>query len=131
MSESSTLSVGPLSEVILYVADMAAQVAFYRDMLGLKIRFPSNLEDYNDQFWVVFETGACALALHGGGENDFGKDAPKVVFDIEDPESARKTLKSLGVPVSEIHSPAPGVQVLEAKDPEGNLFSLESRADSA
>jgi catechol 2,3-dioxygenase-like lactoylglutathione lyase family enzyme len=42
---------------IKYVADMNKAVAFYRDKLGLKVRFES-------PGWSEFETGATTLALH-------------------------------------------------------------------
>jgi catechol 2,3-dioxygenase-like lactoylglutathione lyase family enzyme len=45
---------GPLIEVILYVADMDAQVCFYRDTLGLPIANPQGLADYGEQMWVTF-----------------------------------------------------------------------------
>ena len=118
---------GSLCEIILYVSDMNAQVAFYRDTLGLSVSYPSGLDNYSDQFWVTFKTGSCVLALHGGGEKKLGKDAPKFVFHSSQIEAARQHLQKHGVPVSEIDSPAPGVQVFDAKDPEGNLFSVEDR----
>ncbi|MDF1739451.1 MAG: VOC family protein [Verrucomicrobiales bacterium] len=126
MSTASSL-IGSLSEIILYASDMNAQVAFYRDTLGLSVSYPAGLDDYSDQFWVTFETGACVLALHGGGEKEMGKDAPKFVFHSDQIEAARKHLQKQKVPVSEIDSPAPGVQVFDARDPEGNLFSVEAR----
>ena len=32
-----------LSEIIIYVSDMAAQVGFYRDVLGFSIVYPRDL----------------------------------------------------------------------------------------
>ncbi len=127
MNGSPTIQIGPITELILYVADMDAQVRFYRDVLGLKVRFPGDLDDYSGEFWVTFETGACVLALHGGGEKDFGKDAPKFVFETDRIAESRQALRTAKIPVSEIQSPAPGVEVFDGKDPEGNLFSVESR----
>lgn len=127
MSELPPVNLGPLDELILYVQDMDAQVRFYRDTLGLDIAYPAGLDSYADQFWVTFQTGACTLALHGGGEKEFGKDAPKFVFTTADVKGARTALQARGIPVSEIQSPAPGVEVFDAKDPEGNYFSVEHR----
>ncbi|MCB1554329.1 MAG: VOC family protein [Xanthomonadales bacterium] len=42
---------------IRYVADMDAAVAFYRDRLGLPLR-------YATPHWSEFDTGATTLALH-------------------------------------------------------------------
>ncbi len=126
MSDAA-LSLGPLNEIILYVSDMDAQVRFYRDALGLKVSYPSGVENYSDQFWVTFDTGACTLALHAGGEKRLGEDAPKFVFEVADVSAAREKCRELAIPVSEIRSPAPGVTVLDARDPEGNHFSMEAR----
>jgi lactoylglutathione lyase len=46
---------------ITFVADMNAAVRFYRDTLGLPMRFQS-------PGWTEFETGTTTLALHPGSE---------------------------------------------------------------
>src|SRR5690348_8743558 len=56
-----------LMEVILQVKDMNVEVAFYRDMLGLRVTYPEGAVDYSKEGWVTFETGRCVLALHDGG----------------------------------------------------------------
>ncbi|MDB4637268.1 hypothetical protein OAK47_00485 [Planctomycetaceae bacterium] len=75
---------------------------------------------------MVFKTGQCSLALHGGGEKRIGEDAPKFVFKVEEIEPTRQYLLDAGVEMSEIHSPAPGIKVCDTRDPEGNVFSIES-----
>ena len=119
--------IGELMEVILYVEDMAAQVSFYRDVLGLSVREPRDAVDYGKVYWAELETGTCTLALHGGGQRRFGLDAPKVVFRTADVEATRNELLKQGVPMGETRTPAPGVQVCDGQDPEGNRFSIESR----
>jgi lactoylglutathione lyase len=52
--------------VMVNVSDMGRSVAFYRDILGLRLKFES-------PGWSEFETGTTTLALHGatraaGGE---------------------------------------------------------------
>lgn len=114
-----------LHEVILYVDDMAKAVAFYRDALGLRVAYPM-CEDYSQEFWVVFETGACKLCLHGGGERRQGHDAPKIVFQVEEINAARAWLTARGVELSEVRTPSPGVFVCDGTDPFGNRFSIEA-----
>jgi lactoylglutathione lyase len=46
-----------LSYAIQYVADMDRAVRFYRDVLGLRLRFESS-------GWSEFSTGETSLALH-------------------------------------------------------------------
>jgi predicted enzyme related to lactoylglutathione lyase len=116
-----------LSEIIIYVQDMDAQVEFYRDVLKLPIEYPAELKTYRDEQWVVFETGDCKLALHSGGKKKFGPDAPKFVFDVDDVKRTREFLSLKGVNVGKIRTPAPGIEVLDAEDPEGNQFSIEHR----
>lgn len=112
-------------EVILYVKDMQQQVTFYRDRLELPLLFPTGLADYSNAMWVVFDTGACKLALHGGGEHRLGQDTPMIVFGVEDIVVARATLLARGVQLQEIFSAAPGVRVCHGFDPEGNPIALE------
>ena len=45
--------------VMVNVSDMGLSVAFYRDTLGLRLKFES-------PGWSEFETGATTLALHLG-----------------------------------------------------------------
>ena len=119
--------VGRLMETILYVADMPGQVMFYRDRLGLGIKYPAGPADYSTEYWVEFETGGCTLVLHGGGQKRLGPDAPKVVFSVADIHAARAALVERGVTLSVVRSPAPGVLVADGQDPEGNQFSIESK----
>lgn len=118
------MPVGNLIEVILYVEDMAEAVAFYRDRLGLAVEFP-NCKDYSGEMWVVFDTGACRLCLHGGARGPRA-NAPKVVFGVPDIHAARRELTIRGVKLSEVQTPAPGVFVSNGTDPAGNPFSIES-----
>jgi catechol 2,3-dioxygenase-like lactoylglutathione lyase family enzyme len=46
-----------LTYAIKYVSDMDKAVAFYRDTLGLELKFAS-------PFWTEFSTGDTTLALH-------------------------------------------------------------------
>jgi len=120
--------IGELMEVILYVQDMGAQVSFYRDVLGLEVKEPGPVEDWAGVPWVELETGSCTLALHAGGQRRQGDDAPKIVFRVPDVKGARDALARRGVPMGAVRSPAPGVEVSDGVDPEGNRFSIESRS---
>ncbi len=45
--------------VIVFVADMTRSLAFYRDVIGLPLRFES-------PYWTEFATEGATLALHAG-----------------------------------------------------------------
>ena len=119
---------GPIIEIILFAQDMNRQVGFYRDVLGLDITYPAGLSDYSEEHWVTFNTGACTLCLHSGGQSRAGEDAPKFVFRVDEIFDARQTLIDRGVAVGDVRTVAPGVLVADARDPEGNAFSIETRA---
>ena len=104
-----------LVEVVVYTQDMARATAFYRDTLGLE-------PDFESPHWTTFRTGACTLALHAGSE------APDPTFLVDDLDAARDSLEAAGVDVTEIREPAAGLRVFDARDPDGNRFSIESRA---
>ena len=117
-----------LLEVILYVQDMEKMVWFYRDVLGLSVGFNIEGQTIQQLHWVTFDTGTCSLALHSGGTGHQGPDAPKIVFHVDDLQTARITLLALDVPMGQVRSPAPGVAVCDGRDPEDNAFSIESRS---
>ena len=57
-----------INYVIVFVADMKRSVAFYRDVLGLPLRFET-------PDWTEFSTGEATLALHAIG--DLPSEAPE------------------------------------------------------
>ncbi|MGH2607110.1 MAG: VOC family protein [Anaerolineales bacterium] len=121
--------VGPLIEIILYVEDMNREVHFYRDLLGLPVRYPARKADLSAEGWVTLGEGDCVLALHAGGKGRLGEDTPKIVFRVEDIHTARATLSDRGVALREIRRAAPGVWVCDGADPEGHPFSIEEHEE--
>jgi len=115
-----------LGAVIRCVKDMQVQVDFYAKTLGLPLVYHSADADFASEFWVPFNAGGCKLALHGGGAEELRKDAPKIVFFVKDLDAARSQLAAKGVTTGEIRSPAPGVHVIDFKDPEGKKISFET-----
>ncbi len=113
-----------LQQVILYVQDMPAQVAFYRDIPGLQVRDPQHI-DYASAQWIVLDAGSCELALHAGGKRDFGTDSPCLIFFCPEIQAAHAELTGRGVNLDAIFSPAPGIQIAHGRDPEGNRSSLK------
>jgi len=123
--EATMLTTG-LMEVILYVQEMNKQVAFYRDNFDLPVLYPSGLADYTEAVWVVLDTGACKLALHGGGQKRPGENTPVLVFGVADIHAARATLLARGVQLQDVFSAAPGVWVCHGVNAEGNPLAIEA-----
>jgi catechol 2,3-dioxygenase-like lactoylglutathione lyase family enzyme len=104
-----------LREVVVYTRDMKRAIAFYRDVLGLE-------PDFESPHWTTFRTGVCTFALHAGSE------APDPTFEVADAGAERDRLRAAGIEVTEIREPVAGLRVFDARDPDGNRFSIESRA---
>ena len=119
------MKIGNIKQIIIYVSDMDTQVKFYKKILGFDVIIPGNQDSYANEFWVQLNTGETSLCLHAGGNKDFGKDAPKFTFEVEDVNIARNFFIEKGIKVSEVRSPSPDHFVVDITDPEGNTFSLE------
>ena len=78
-----------LTHVIKFVADMDRAVKFYRDVIGLPLKFQS-------PGWSEFATGATGLALHPASES---KPAGTVElgFDAEDLSKFHQEMSEKGV----------------------------------
>ena len=77
---------------IQFVADMDRAVAFYRDTLGLPLKFAS-------PHWTEFATGETTLALHPASEkNPAGKI--ELGFGVPDLEKFHQAMTAKGVAFS-------------------------------
>lgn len=123
-------SPGPLIEIIIYVQDMDRAVRFYRVSLGLQVKFPTGLSDYTEQMWVTFDTGACTLALHGGGGGRPGQYTSEIVFAVQDIQKVRAALVENGVEMGEVRPLEGGGAVCSGQDPDGHPFAIESMKGS-
>ena len=78
-----------LSYVIEFVADMDRTVRFYRDVVGLPLKFQS-------QGWSEFATGETSLGLHPASEkNPAGK--LEMGFNVPDIQKFHDEMRAKGV----------------------------------
>ncbi len=84
---------------MIIVSDMDRSVEFYRDKLGIPLKFQS-------PDWTEFQTGATTLALHGGGirqqqppSGDPSKQAGtcSIGFNVEDVDKTFAELQARGI----------------------------------
>jgi lactoylglutathione lyase len=80
---------------MVMVSDMSRSVQFYRDKLGLRLRFES-------PEWTEFETGTTVLALHGGGKpaavsHEHQAGTASIGFYVDDLDQKFNELKGQGV----------------------------------
>ncbi|MEW6208983.1 MAG: VOC family protein [Acidobacteriota bacterium] len=117
--------------VIVMVSDMARSIEFYRDKLGLALKFES-------KEWTEFQTGSTTLALHGGGirrenaqENSEASPAGtcSIGFAVEDLDRTYEELKSKGahfvLPPSRREEE--GIRLAVCLDPDGLPISFSGR----
>jgi lactoylglutathione lyase len=114
--------------VMVNVSDMRRSVAFYRDTLGLALKFES-------PGWSEFETGATTLALHAAARRVVGNAAApagpiagtcSIGFSVEDLETTYAKLQSQGAhfvmqPSEQANE---GIRLAVCVDPDGLAISF-------
>lgn len=111
-----------LDYTMVIVSDMARSVEFYRDKLGIPLKFES-------PDWTEFQTGTTTLALHSGGiprERTGGagdKDAGtcSIGFNVADVEKTYEELKAKGVRfvMPPTQRDGEGIKLAVCLDPDG------------
>lgn len=108
---------------IAFVSDAERAKRFYRDTLGLRVKFDAG-------GWVEMETGGVTLALHDGVKPPpagAGHDGPHVGigFAVDSVGKAHAHLAGKGVAFTRGPTPiAPGRFVANFRDPDGNELSI-------
>ncbi len=109
--------------IMIVVSDMSRSVTFYRDKLGLPLKFET-------PEWTEFQTGVTILALHGGGaaaEKQGGSHGTKragscsIGFNVEDVEQTYRELMEKGVPfvMPPMQREGEGIKLAVCLDPDG------------
>jgi lactoylglutathione lyase len=109
--------------IMVNVSDMSRSVAFYRDVLGLTLKFES-------PGWSEFQTGATTLALHlaparvgGEGRAAAGPVAGtcSIGFSVEDLDATHRELAARGARfvVAPTEQPNEGIRLAVCADPDG------------
>jgi lactoylglutathione lyase len=113
---------------MVVVSDMQRSVEFYRDKLGIPLKFQS-------PEWTEFATGATTLALHGGGVPAAGPpsgDPSKIAgacsigFNVHDVDKTYEELKAKGINfvMPPTQREAEGIKLAVAIDPDGLPISF-------
>jgi predicted enzyme related to lactoylglutathione lyase len=103
---------------MLSAQDMDRGVAFYRDVIGLKVGMQS-------PDWSELEVADGAfVALHGGGDGT--PHETSLGFDVDDVDDAIKTLTGGGAVVEwgPNRQEGEGIILAGLRDPEGNQFAI-------
>jgi catechol 2,3-dioxygenase-like lactoylglutathione lyase family enzyme len=108
-----------LDLVYYWTADMDRAVAFYRDVLGLKmIRQEGGA-------WAQFDAGGRLFALHGAGEGQtVSPGGATAVFSVNDLDAARTALADRGVRITHEGDVQGYARFVSFHDPDGNTVEL-------
>lgn len=115
---------------MIYVSDMQRSTAFYRDILGLPLKFSS-------PGWTEFNNGGTTIALHRymGSETGTARPSPgqaTLVFVVDDLQGMYETLKADGVPFSLEPQRQPTGRIFGVcHDPDGFGITLQQREEHA
>jgi lactoylglutathione lyase len=105
-----------LTYAIKFVEDMDRAIAFYRDKLGLELKFQS-------PFWSEFATGDTTLALHpASDENPAG--TVEVGFALDDLGDFYARREELGIEFTRQPREEHGVHIAQIRDPDGARVSV-------
>ena len=113
---------------MIVVSDMKQSVEFYRDKLGIPLKFES-------PEWTEFATGATTLALHGGGvpaegppQGDPSKRAGacSIGFNVADVDKTYTELQEKGIKfvMPPTQREGEGIKLAVAIDPDGLPISF-------
>jgi membrane protease YdiL (CAAX protease family) len=67
--------------------------------------------------------------LHSGRKRPNGENTAKIVFRVADVNASQAALLAKGVLMGEIRSPTSDIFVCDGRDPEGNMFTIETHSD--
>ena len=105
------------TKFMLSAQDMDRAVAFYRDVIGLKLRESS-------PWWSELAYGTAIIALHGGGSGEFRRTG--LSFTVDDIEAACDAVAQGGGGIRSGPEDRgdEGIYLAELTDPEGNGFMM-------
>ena len=105
-----------LNYAIKYVADMDQAIAFYRDKLGLELKFQS-------PFWTEFATGETVLALHPASD-DNPAGGVELGFAADNLGEFYARREELGVHFTREPKEMHGVHIAQIRDNDGAHVSV-------
>jgi catechol 2,3-dioxygenase-like lactoylglutathione lyase family enzyme len=105
-----------LTYAIKYVADMERGIAFYRDKLGLDLKFQS-------PFWSEFATGDTVLALHPASDGN-PAGSVELGFGVDDLGEFYARRDRLGIEITREPKEMHGIHIAGIRDPDGAHVSV-------
>lgn len=114
-----------INYVIIFVSDMDRSLAFYRDVVGMPLRFAS-------AHWSEFATEGATWALHlaegsvpgRGGRSKESAGTSRPGFHVVDLDAYHARMLQHDVPCPQAPKDTFGTRIAQYMDPDGLLFSV-------
>lgn len=114
-----------INYAIVFVSDMARSVAFYRDVVGIPLKFES-------PGWTEFVTEGATLALHiSDGPAPAADTQPagsagycRTGFEVQNLDEFHKRMMEMNVRCAQEPTETFGARIAQYVDPDGMLFSV-------
>ncbi len=123
-----SIQLGKPDYIVVYVSDMQRSTEFYRDVLGIPLKFAS-------PGWTEFDTGTVTLALHKAGDKPLPPSQGRppagqahLAFVVDDLQSVYESLKAQDVQFSmPPEKQVTGRMLAVLHDPDGMGITLQQR----
>ena len=119
-----------LTYTIVFVSDMSRAVSFYRDVLGLTLRFETS-------HWTEFDTGTATVALHlatapGDARTERNEPAGRARpgLSVPDLDEFHRRMIAKNVRCLEAPRETFGARIATYADPDGLVLAVSERRPS-
>ena len=114
-----------INYAVVFVSDMSRSVVFYRDVLGIPLKFES-------PGWTEFLTEGSTLALHKSDGPAAAENNPQAEpagtcrtgFQVPDLDEFHERMVKNNVPCAQEATETFGVRIAQYVDPDGMVFSV-------
>ena len=110
-----------IQNVYQVTSGMEAALRFYRDMLGMHVKFQDG------EKWCQLDAGGGNFALSAPAEAAPGATGTVVVLEVDDLEARRAAIEADGVQVDDVRDMGDHGRVLTCRDPDGTIVQLFQR----
>ena len=130
MAVAGTFGLSTIGQIAVVVHDLPRAVAFYRDMLGMRLLFEAPPK------MAFFDCGGIRLMLSLPETPEFDHAASVIYYKVDDIRTAHAALRGRGVsfdgePHVVARLPAHDLWMAFCRDPEGNVLALMSEVRKA
>lgn len=116
------MAVKKLQNAYYVTGDMERAVRFYRDALGLTMKFQDGAK------WAQFDAGGVNFSVSSPEEAAENAQGAVVIFEVDDIEATRAKVEREGATVLGARDMGGHGRSLTFRDPDGNVVQLFQRA---